>query len=272
VTHGALDAADLLARSGILESVVPLRALLRAHLAGFTSACALVAGCGRVGFDGVTVGDAAIDALMIDPRLVVWLPMDTDPNAGIVDLARGHTATCVGTCPTAIPGVRAGAYDLRQQPIALPHVADLDTSAGFTIAGWVRFHRYNGLNQNLICKPLGPPANAGNSYCLSIDASGTIIYYTNSVVGAEDYRPGSRVPSGEWHHLAMSWDGSFKRGYLDGATDFATSGIAVGFDTNYVIIGADNVAPDLFLDGDLDDLRIYDAALSAAEIAALAVP
>jgi hypothetical protein len=84
----------------------------------------------------------------------------------------------------------------------------------------------------------------------------------------------SVLPTGGWHHVAVTLNGSVGTLYVDGAQ--------VGSNTSMTIkpsdlgattqnwIGRSQYAADPYLDGRVDDFRIYNQALSAGEIAALA--
>ncbi len=75
-----------------------------------------------------------------------------------------------------------------------------------------------------------------------------------------------------WHHLAASYDGAKLHLYLDGEPSgertIEPSGIS---QSRYeIFVGTDQYAPEpIFTHGVIDDLRIYDRALGAAEIEAL---
>lgn len=74
----------------------------------------------------------------------------------------------------------------------------------------------------------------------------------------------------EWVHLAATWDGSTGRIYVDG--DLAASGTIDGTaltSTGAMKIGASNlIAMDNFFDGLIDEVRVYNRALSTQEIQA----
>ena len=77
------------------------------------------------------------------------------------------------------------------------------------------------------------------------------------------------APDASWHHLAYSWDGSTHRLYLDGgAIGTSTINMKSG-EIQTARLGAWQV-PDEMFTGDMDEVRVYDRALSATEIAALA--
>ncbi len=73
---------------------------------------------------------------------------------------------------------------------------------------------------------------------------------------------------GQWQHLAATYDGATARYYVDGVevASRAFSG-SVG-NSNTWRIGAYGFGPGNFFDGLVDEVRVYDRALAAAEIAA----
>ena len=79
------------------------------------------------------------------------------------------------------------------------------------------------------------------------------------------------IQTGQWYHLVGTYDGSTARLYVNGAEDGANSFTSTGAaNSNAVHIGArsDTTGSDQF-DGVIDDVRIYDHALSVDEIARL---
>ncbi len=81
----------------------------------------------------------------------------------------------------------------------------------------------------------------------------------------------------QWHHVALTFDGSAVAIYIDGSSRTVTVGAGLnngsygGLTTvTELSIGArDSGNPGAFFNGALDELRIYNRALSAAEIAVL---
>jgi hypothetical protein len=77
--------------------------------------------------------------------------------------------------------------------------------------------------------------------------------------------------AGTWHHVAYTKNGSNSKLFLDGVQmDIATGGTDTGT-AKTVTVGRTNysVNPN-YLGGKLDELRIYNRALSLAEVEALA--
>jgi hypothetical protein len=81
------------------------------------------------------------------------------------------------------------------------------------------------------------------------------------------------VGLGEWHHICGTYDGSMIRIYLDGEED-GSEPYGDGMSTSElpVYIGANPEVPEFRLHGLIDDVRIYNCALSPEEIADLVGP
>jgi hypothetical protein len=83
----------------------------------------------------------------------------------------------------------------------------------------------------------------------------------------------SVITDGQWHHVGFVWDGAYRSLYVDGveiAKD-ATAQKPLKSATGGLYIGAGkNLEAGTFFSGLIDDVRIYNKALSAEQIAALA--
>ena len=78
------------------------------------------------------------------------------------------------------------------------------------------------------------------------------------------------LPIGQWNHIAVTFDGTTARTYLNGA--LVTEGaFSFGFDREAPVqFGADTAGGGNSFNGALDEIRIYDNVLSEAEIKQLA--
>jgi hypothetical protein len=109
---------------------------------------------------------------------------------------------------------------------------------------------------------------------LSLSSSGRMFVRFNKETSGNDYRvdSDSTYPTNgtDWVHLAATYDGDTIRLYVDGELEASADGpssVGTNNDPLGIGAGADGFRP---LEGALDDARIYDRALSGAEIAALA--
>jgi hypothetical protein len=112
--------------------------------------------------------------------------------------------------------------------------------------------------------------SGSNSWALCTEGGGTPFFYSCS---ACDFLSASMtIPLNTWVHLAATFDGTRKAIYVDGLMANLIDG-AVSFDASELVIGGDNDSTFAFAtDGLIDELRIYDRALSAIEIATIAGP
>jgi hypothetical protein len=244
----------------------------------------LATACGRVGFDSLLPtgsGDGGLDdgasgdGVRADGSfpagLVVWYPMEeTMP----VDVINGEVGACGGTsCPSITPGYSGNAlsFDGSNDCIAITDYAALDqatptialraflaTSAQDTA---IVSKRYDILTSNYNSWELGAGAVD------SLDVTTTHPTVTNDQIST----PNGDLVVGTWQHLAITWDGGTKRVYVDGVMRAQRAiGSGLSYDTNNAYIGCDdNGGPVRFYRGVIDDVQIYDRALTLAEIAAL---
>lgn len=77
------------------------------------------------------------------------------------------------------------------------------------------------------------------------------------------------VPVSGWHHVAYTYDGSTHRLYVDGSLAATSTQTLTAGSVTSARVGSYETLDEMY-DGLVDDLRIYDLALTTAEIAALA--
>lgn len=114
-----------------------------------------------------------------------------------------------------------------------------------------------------------PTSNSGRVFTFSLSGGVVAIeLFTN--VGYIPLQGGPNVADGLWHHVAAAWDGAVVKIYVDGvqtASTGATGTLHAGVGNN-LLMGATYVAgaPSRKYSGFLDELAIYNTALSAARI------
>jgi hypothetical protein len=145
-----------------------------------------------------------------------------------------------------------------------------NVGSGLTVEMWAFITGSSSTDYVLLAKPWtgGATGNPPYEYGVEYDANGlhTLDFYfgdtTNTSRG-----PYSITPSlGTWTHLAFTFDGTTVKGYLDGVQKLS-SPIAATIQTRAtdLLIGVDGALSQGF-NGRLDDVRLYNRALSQLEI------
>jgi hypothetical protein len=178
----------------------------------------------------------------------------------------GHTGTVAGATWTA--GRYGGALSF-DGTSAYVDLGSLGTfyRTGFTLEAWVQ--KQTTKNDVAV---VGTWTGSDGGPMLWVDHLATH-YQLTLGGGLADYLDSGRTPvPGEWQHLAATYDGTTADYYVDG-TLVATRSVAQGAgNSNVWRIGAYGSVAGGFFDGLIDDVRIYDRALSATEVASLAQP
>lgn len=155
-------------------------------------------------------------------------------------------------------------------------VGQLTVSAWINPASWPAQYDQAPANGTIVSKAAAAgawypttPANVG--YVLRGDSAGKISF--GAAVGTRFPKATSAagVPTGSWHHVAGTFDGTELAVYIDGqsaATAAVKGSLSPAAGTN-LMVGADPINPVDKFTGAVDEVRVYSRALSAAEIAAL---
>ena len=149
-------------------------------------------------------------------------------------------------------------------------VAAIDiTGTALTVAAWVLLDA----NTNRTVAAKYDQTGAGNQYLLYIDGSSNLTMIVSDSGGDDTAAGATGVSTGVWHHAAGVKNGTGAgalKAYLDGAQDASvTSDRSIQGTASVLHIGRYSNAAAPF-DGAIAEVGIWDAALSAAEIAALA--
>lgn len=213
-------------------------------------------GCGRLHFDP----DSPDAAPAVDRGLLLHL----DFEAGLVDTVGDRAVTCLGSCPSIVPGPLGMAAAFFSDDCLVIEDDPALQSPTYSFSAWFNPHTGNEV-ENLLGRTLDSETGVSNTFELVYDTGQLAVFGGGAVV---------QTPASldTWHHAAGVLTGTRLRGYLDGVKfgeDAATPQLAAG---QAFRIGCDrDTATDLFfLDGELDDIRLYARELDDAEIAELA--
>jgi len=159
---------------------------------------------------------------------------------------------------------RALSFNGMNALVTVPDAQSLDLTTGMTLEAWVNPNALGGVWRTVIFKE----RPGGMLYSLYANNGAPNRPLGQLFLGnVEQNAAGpSAVPVNTWTHLATTYNGSALRLYVNGVlgTTFAVSG-GLAATTNPLRIGGNSIWGEYF-NGLIDDVRVYNRALTAAEI------
>ncbi len=268
-----------------LSSAATLEQMRRTVVIG----CVCFAGCGRLHFDstgsepkttdasssdGGSVDGSSTDAPTApDPRLVLYF--DFEGGDPLRDKVGNHTTRCETNCPQIVASGPRGSAATFANAAGCIHVTDAPDLRSDTFAYAVWFRPLAAVNQTALSRPYESETGIRNTFELAMDRDADLAKILVSTFVYTSRHPRS-LTLGVWHHAAGSYDGQTVRVYYDGVLVFASlsPALPLPLTPNEPLIGCDRdrAVDYAFFRGEIDDVRVYSAALSDAEVAALAAP
>lgn len=186
------------------------------------------------------------------------------------DSGNGHNGTIYGN-PKCVKGVSGRAYrfDGIDDYIEVPDSNSLDILKEISITGWVNVNSYTDEWLGIVNKA---NSDGNDTFEICIHASKYLHFPLNfQSSGRSCYNsdPGS-FNEGEWHFFGAVYDGTHVRIYIDGilTNSYTSVDEPLNINDHNLIIGAEKETfngPHHF-NGILDEIRIYNRALSESEI------
>jgi hypothetical protein len=210
----------------------------------------------------------------VDPSLVAWYQFDESWGTTAYDSARHHDATIYDAAWTTGKVGGALSFDGWSSYVAADDDPELNITGDITIGAWVNFFEgglmYDGSEKAIVTKCVANGA-FGNPYDFRTDIS---IEPRLAMVRADDFEhevtySASGISLDTWHHVAVRVENMVTDFYLDGvlmgksAPDPRLTNPPTGNDFRLLIGARDD---GFFFNGLIDDVRIYNRALSGEEI------
>jgi hypothetical protein len=205
-----------------------------------------------------------ISQLDLNDGLVGYWSFDFE-NAEDESINNNH-GTVYGATPTDGISGRAFLFDGIDDYIMVPDSPSLDITQEVTLSVWVILDTIVTDEPPVFVYKRGDGADADEVYKLGVDSYG---------VGLVDFRINSDPVEGgslllsKWHHVVGTFDGSVKKIFLDGVQVVDETHVAtIQTSSRHLYIGVDQDIWNMnqFLDGIIDEVRIYSRALTKDEV------
>ncbi len=201
-------------------------------------------------------------------------------NSNLPGLAGSACAFPIAIAMLALGASFSGGPARAADYFEAPHVNCNVTSSGFTVECWVKVRSKPGYDPRIVrcvgpverfcgdglseiwdlavCNLSGGICAPGKVYFATVDAG--VCYEVASSVTIDD---------GGYHHVAGTYDGAFIRIFVDGIERGAlpASGLGINVGGGHMTVG-NSTLHDNGLDGQIDELRVWNVARSASQISA----
>jgi hypothetical protein len=203
-------------------------------------------------------------------NLRAWWKLD-DASGSTADdhTGRPQDGTVSGASWTAGISGTALNFDGVDDGVLVGSSTAVTGSGNLTLAAWVKIDPGSALATVIQQREAGASGHQGQ-YVLNVNASGTVNFFIyNNSTYQFDLTTGGTVNDGQWHYLAAVREGTSGRIYIDGVQAASGTGTVQALVSHPVAIGYDHRDNNKRFTGLIDEVRIYERALSAAEIDSL---
>ena len=220
-----------------------------------------------------------------DPNLVGWWKFDETSGDMAFDSSGNELHGILGSEPNNpewVTGYQGGALEFE-----LGDFVDLGNqdalnfgTTDWTLSAWITLN-VQGQGEDFICPIIGNGGDwtGGIRYCLTVNevTQGCVTITTDDDVTKVQVTGTVIVNDGNWHHIAITREGTTLSLYIDGVPDGTNPDVPVGYDLSgtsqhnaYIGTVTDNrdgLLHKFYRDGRIDDIRIFNIAKKENEIA-----
>lgn len=249
---------------------------------------------------GVVSSNAALTVITLTPGtygaklgalgpLAYWRLNETNGEVAAADLVGGHHGAYEGIITQAVAGPTSVSFEPNNtgcffdgtfpSDLSCGNVSGMDGYIDFTVTAWVRT---TGVTTGAVISQRDTVTVGGEGdYKLSVLADGNVNFFLYALGGVYQFGAGGLSTTniiandGNWHHIVAMRSGDTGSIYVDGvlaatATD-AVNQVVLN-STTRTFIGRHQKANDEPFNGDLDEVAVFNRALTPLEIADIAPP
>lgn len=204
--------------------------------------------------------------------LVGYWPLHEDAGTTAYDFSGnandGTTNGGVTVNQTGLLGTSAYSLDAVDDYMQTGSQSVFDLPSGMTLTAWINPDSVSSI-QGVISKGKVAGTPGGKDYNFGLWDDGTLLFGISdgsSVFVDMNGGYGSSVSVGTWSFIVATWDGSTAETFINGASNATFSGSGTPTTSHTLRFGGDGGLSSRYFGGGISDLRIYNRALTAAEI------
>ena len=147
------------------------------------------------------------------------------------------------------------------EKLVIPHTKSLSIGADFTLEAWVKLKDlsdYRGI--------ISKRSDTNVNYSFFVTITGSDDGKLGSFDGSSEVISNATINDNNWHHVAQVHSGTTTTFYIDGSASGGGTQSNFAENTHPVEIGSARTDSNDLWDGLIDEIRIYNRALSASEI------
>jgi len=229
----------------------------------------VIASNGLVPDDTQSFTITVLEEALCPEGMVHYWKLDETSGAPYVDSYGSADASCT-TCPTAaVGGGKVNtAQDFNGSDERISTASISNPTSGLTVMAWINPDDLTTYDRGIISKE--------DAFILEVekDISGISFSIINgSLQEFEPHVPANTIPTGAWTHVAATFDGATSTStiYINGSyVDSGTiSHSSVGNSTQPYFIGHSFFQAERYFDGKIDEVAVFDYAMSGPDIQAL---
>lgn len=221
--------------------------------------------------NATTSSSVSVSVSNVPTGLVAGYAYEEESGTTAVDSSgSGNTGTLTNGATRNASGQNGKALeqDGTDDYVSTADAASLDLVSAGTVMAWVRLDTV-GIAQVIVSK--GANSAASQNYALMVQSTNRPRCEIGDGSSINAVNPTATLSAGTWYHLACVWDGSTHKLYLDGGSPASGSQTITPAGNSAALAVGKYGGNSRYLDGRIDDVRIYNTALSQTEVQAAMV-
>jgi hypothetical protein len=215
----------------------------------------------------VSTGSTYATTILADKPVGYWRLGESSGSVA-VDQTGAHNGTYVNAPVLGQPGALANdtntavKFDGVSSHVSLGDTLDFPNTAAFSLETWVNPSLLDGTVRRVISKD-----NSSDGFLLGVSSSTTA--FVRYAGGSFDQTPNAGVlPTGVWSHIVATYDGATMRVFINGVQVSSLASSRLLSNNTNSLTFADRASGGRAFNGVLDEVAIYNVALSPAQIQA----